>query len=68
MTSELEQLSLRASEAVGSGVVAVDCMEGPDGLLVHEVNNTLEFKGISSTTNVDIASKVIEYTVRMAKK
>lgn len=68
VTYELEQLALRASEAVGGGVVAVDCMEGPDGFLVHEVNSTIEFKGISSTTNIDIARKIIEYTVRMAKK
>jgi len=68
VTSELEQLALKASEAVGGGVVAVDCMEGPNGLLVNEVNNTIEFKGISSTTDIDIAGKIIEYTVRMAKK
>jgi len=68
VTPELEQLALMASKAVGGRVLAVDCMEGPDGLLVNEVNSTIEFKGISSTTYVDIASKIIEYTVRMAKK
>ncbi len=68
ITLELEQLALRASEAVGNGVLAVDCMEGPNGLLVHEVNNTIEFRGISSTTNIDIARKIIEYAVRMSKK
>ena len=68
MTPELEQLALKASDAVGGGVLAVDCLEGPNGLLVNEVNNTIEFKGISSTTDVDIAGKIIEYTVRMAKK
>ena len=67
VTPELEQLALKASDAVGGGVLAVDCMEGPNGLLINEVNNTIEFKGISSTTDIDIAGKIIEYTVRMAK-
>lgn len=68
ITHELKQLALKASEAVGGGVVAVDCMEGPEGFLVHEVNGTIEFRGISSTTDVDIAKKIVDYTVRMAKK
>ena len=68
ITDELEQIALRASEAVGGGVVAVDCMEGPDGFLAHEVNGTIEFRGIASTTDVDIASKIIDYAVRTAKK
>lgn len=67
VTPELEQLALKASQAVGGGVLAVDCMEGPNGFLVNEVNNTIEFKGISSTTKVDIASKIIKYTVKTVK-
>lgn len=68
ITKELKQLALKASEAVGGGVVAVDCMEGPDGFLVSEVNGTIEFRGISSTTEVDIAEKILDYTIREAKK
>lgn len=68
ITQDLEQVALKASEAVGGGIVAVDCMEGPEGVLVHEVNGTIEFRGASSTTDVDIASKIIDYAVRMAKK
>jgi len=68
VTNELKELALKASEAVGGGVLAVDCMEGPNGFLVHEVNGTMEFRGISSTTEVDIAKKVLEYAVGVAKK
>ncbi len=67
VTDELEHIALRASMAVGGGVVAVDCMESPDGLLAHEVNGTVEFRGIASTTNVDIAGRIVNYAVRMAK-
>jgi [lysine-biosynthesis-protein LysW]--L-2-aminoadipate ligase len=68
ITSELRELALKASKAVGGGVLAVDCMESPDGLVVHEVNGTMEFRGISATTEVDIAKKVLEYAVKVAKK
>lgn len=68
ITQELKQLTLKASKAVGGGVVAVDCMEGPDGFLVNEVNGTIEFRGISSTTEVDIAEKILNYAIGEAKK
>jgi len=68
LTSELEEIALKASRAVGGGVLAVDCMESPKGLVVHEVNGTMEFRGISATTEVDIAKKILEYVVGMAKK
>lgn len=68
LTPELKQIALKAAEAVGGGVLAVDCMEGPEGLLVHEVNSTIEFRGLSSTTDVDIAKEIIDYVVGVAKK
>ena len=68
ITQELKQLALKASKAVGGGVVAVDCMEGPDGFLVNEVNGTIEFRGISSTTEVNIAEKILNYAIGEARK
>ncbi len=68
VTDELAELTLKASEAVGGGVLAVDCMESPDGIVVHEVNNTPEFRGLYSATKVDIPRKIIEYAVRVVKK
>jgi len=67
ITHELEDLALKASEAVGSGVLAVDCMESPNKILVHEVNNTVEFKGLFFATRVDIAKKIVEYAIEVAK-
>ena len=68
LTPELEEIAVNASEAVGGGVLAVDCMEGPEGYICHEVNSTVEFQGLASTTNVDISKKILDYTLRMAKK
>lgn len=69
ITKELEDLSLKASKAVGGGVLGVDLMEDEKrGLLVHEVNNTVEFRGASSVSDADIAGSIIDYLITIAKK
>jgi len=68
ITPELQELALKAAEAVGGGVLAVDCMEGPEGFLINEVNSTIEFRGISSTTEVNIAERILDYAVSVVKK
>ena len=46
LTSELNEIVLKASNAVGGGILGVDLMEDKErGYLVHEVNNTVEFRG-----------------------
>lgn len=68
VTKELEDLAIKASEAVGGGVLAVDCMESPNGIVVHEVNNTPEFRGLCSATKANIPEKIIKYAVEVMKK
>ncbi len=68
LSTELRELSLRAAEAVGGGVLAVDLMESPNGLTVHEVNPTPEFKALSAATGADIAGKIVEYTVAIGRR
>lgn len=68
LTDEIVNLALKASNAVGGGVLAIDCMESPQGIVVHEVNNTPEFKGLYSATKVDIPKKIIEYAIKVMKK
>jgi len=68
LTGELEDLALRAAEAVGGGVLAVDCMESPTGILVNEVNSTVEFRGLYSATGIDIPGKIMRFVVEMMKK
>jgi [lysine-biosynthesis-protein LysW]--L-2-aminoadipate ligase len=68
VTDELRELSLRAAAAMGGGILAVDLMEAPDGLTVHEVNPTPEFKALAGATGADVAGKVIEYTVAVGRR
>jgi [lysine-biosynthesis-protein LysW]---L-2-aminoadipate ligase len=69
MTKEMEELALKAAEAVGGGILGVDMMEDKNhGLVVHEVNNTVEFRGAASVSRADIPSKMIEYALNLARK
>jgi [lysine-biosynthesis-protein LysW]--L-2-aminoadipate ligase len=38
------------------------------GYLVHEVNNTVEFRGASAACKSDIAGAMIDYLVRLSTK
>ena len=61
-TSELEELALKAAKAVGTGVLGIDMMEDQKrGLVVHEINNTVEFRGASLATGIDVADMIVEY-------
>ncbi|MFI9720163.1 lysine biosynthesis protein LysX [Streptomyces sp. NPDC052396] len=62
LTPELAKLALRAAEAVGGGMLAVDLIERSTGeVLVTEVNHTMEFHGLASATEVDIADLVVSH-------
>ena len=68
VTPELGDLCVRAAKAVGGGVVAVDVLEAPEGLLVNEVNYTMEFRNSIDTTGVNIPGRVVDYALNVAKK
>lgn len=66
VTPELADICLRAARAVGGGVVAVDLFESDRGLLVNEVNYTMEFRNSIDTTGVNIPDRVIDYVLSQA--
>jgi [lysine-biosynthesis-protein LysW]--L-2-aminoadipate ligase len=69
VTNELEDIVLRAAKAVGGGRLGVDLMEDEKrALLVHEVNNTVEFRGASNVSESDIAGAMIDYALTITKK
>jgi len=68
LTPEIADLSLAAAQAVGGGIVAVDLLETADGrLLVNEVNHTPEFHGAMQATQADIAGKIVDYVLSVAR-
>ena len=68
ITDELNDICIRAAKAVGGGVVAIDVLEDPDrGLLINEVNYTMEFRNSIAPTGVDIPAKVVDYVVAVGE-
>ena len=67
VTPELADISVRAARAVGGGVVAIDLFESPAGLLVNEVNATMEFRNSIDTTGVNIPAKVVAHVLQVAR-
>ncbi len=68
VTPELNDLCVRAGRAVGGGVVAIDVLEDPDrGLLVNEVNYTMEFRNSILPTGIDIPDRMVDFSLRVAK-
>jgi [lysine-biosynthesis-protein LysW]---L-2-aminoadipate ligase len=69
VTNEMEDICLKAASAVGGNIVGVDLMEKEqDGLIVHEINNTTEFKNTVKVTGVDVPGLMIDYTLSLGKK
>ena len=69
ITPEMAELAARASKAVGGGVLGIDMMEDLSQggrLVVHEVNNTVEFRGISSVTGTNIPAEIVRYAAGQA--
>ncbi|HYS01865.1 MAG TPA: lysine biosynthesis protein LysX [Candidatus Eisenbacteria bacterium] len=67
LTPEIDRLSRAAARAVGGGVLAIDILEHADGLLVSEVNYTMEFRNSIETTGVDIPGRIVDYVVAVGR-
>ena len=69
VTDEINELSVRAANAVGGGIVAIDLVEDPErGLLVIEVNYTMEFRNSIAPTHVDIPDRMVDFILRVAEE
>ena len=68
VTPEIDAICQQAAAAVGGGVLALDLFETPEGgLLVNEINHTMEFRNSSAPTGVDIAAEVVRYALEQAQ-
>ena len=69
VTPELNALCVAASNAVGGGITGVDVLEDPErGLLVNEVNYTIEFRNSIATTGVNIPDRIVDYVLAVGRR
>ncbi len=65
VTAPVNEICLRAAEAVGGGILAIDLLEDAQGnCVVNEINHTMEFRNSSEPTGVDIAQEVIDFVIQ----
>jgi len=68
VTPEMEEMCIKAKNAVQGDIVGVDLMESDKkGLVVHEVNNTTEYKNTVRVCEVDIPSLMLDYALNIGK-
>jgi len=69
ITKEIEEVATKASKAMGGGILGIDIMEDEKrGFVVHEVNNTVEFKGLSKVSKRNIPKEMVEFALNYVRK
>lgn len=60
--------AIKATDKLGLRVAGVDLLQSGRGPLILEVNSSPGLEGIEQATNIDIASKIVEFIERSAGK
>jgi [lysine-biosynthesis-protein LysW]---L-2-aminoadipate ligase len=69
VTCALDDLCTAAARAVGGGILAIDLLEDAErGLLVNEINATMEFRNSIAPTGVAIPDLVLDYVVSQSRE
>jgi len=69
ISPELDRLCTQAAQAVGGGILAIDVLEDPEqGLLVNEINATMEFRNSIAPTGVDIPDAMLDYVLSRVRQ
>ena len=68
LTSEEEEMSIRAAQYLGLPVAGVDLIRSKRGPLLIEVNSTPGLQGIEAFTKVNVAEGIIKYLENKCSK
>lgn len=63
-TNEEKEIAIKAVKLLGLHVAGVDMLRSSRGPMILEVNASPGLEGIENTTNIDIASKIIQFIER----
>ena len=67
ITTEERSTAVRSAKILGLNVCGVDLLRSNHGPVVMEVNSSPGLEGIEKSSNIDIASKIIEFIEKNAK-
>ncbi|MEM4733213.1 MAG: RimK family alpha-L-glutamate ligase [Candidatus Bathyarchaeia archaeon] len=64
----LEELAVKAANAIGCKISGIDILEGPDGPKICDVNSQPGWKGLQMVTKVNIADEIVNYVLSELKR
>ncbi|MFQ5710672.1 MAG: RimK family alpha-L-glutamate ligase [Candidatus Geothermarchaeales archaeon] len=67
-TDEIGELALKVAETIGCEVAGIDMMESREGILVNEVNSQPGWRGLQSTTHINIAGEIADYVIERSRR
>lgn len=67
-SKDVKNLAVRACKILGCYIAGVDIMISNEGYFVHELNSQPGFKGLQSTTKVDIAREIVDFVISKVKR
>ncbi|MBS3736777.1 MAG: lysine biosynthesis protein LysX [Candidatus Bipolaricaulota bacterium] len=67
VSDELVDIVSATSKVFGGGALAVDLLESDRGLLVNEINCSMEFKESMKAIEGDIPARLLDYTLNQAE-
>lgn len=65
LTEELIDICEGVVKVIGEGLLAVDIFETEEGLMVNEVNHTMEFRNSEEPTGVSISGAIVDYCLKI---
>lgn len=68
LPKDFSTAAIRAAKKLGLRVAGVDLMDSNSGPLVIEVNSSPGFEGIERATGLNIASQIVRYMIKAAKR
>ena len=69
ITKEIEDICGQISNVMKNSILGIDLMEDKkNGLVVHEINSTVEFSGLMQVTEKNIPMEIIRFALNFARK
>ncbi len=69
VTKEIEEICMQISDVMKNSILGIDLMEDKkNGLVVHEVNGTIEFSGLMQVAKNNIPMEIIQFAINFARK
>jgi len=67
-TSEIEELTVKAAKTIGCEIAGVDLLESKESFVINEINSQPGWKGLQTTTKVDIADEIARFVIAKARR